>query len=157
LRPRTAGVRVFGAWRRTKIRYRAEKERAVADLQTLAANAGGGSALNKLHPQCTLLLQGHLFDSKFINTAFDVIEKRGAFEILDFLVVPNLAHLARESQMVVALSAPDGRTLETLQRDLVKLGELLGVRVAEVRAQSTNTERTPNKYPIKENAQLLSD
>jgi hypothetical protein len=129
----------------------------VADLQTLAANAGGGSALNKLHPQRTLLLQGHLFDSKFINTAFDVIEKRGAFEILDFLVVPNLAHLARESQMVVALSAPDSPTLETLQRDLVKLGELLGVRVAEVRAQSTNTERTPNKYPIKENAQLLSD
>lgn len=129
----------------------------MADLQTLAANAGGGSALNKLHPQCTLLLQGHLFDSKFINTAFDVIEKRGAFEILDFLVVPNLAHLARESQMVVALSAPDGRTLETLQRDLVKLGELLGVRVAEVRARSANTERTPNKYTNKENAQLASE
>ena len=65
----------------------------------MAAKARSESTLQKQHPQCALLLQGHLFDSKFINTAFDVIEKRGAFEILDFLVVPNLENLARESQM----------------------------------------------------------
>jgi hypothetical protein len=99
----------------------------------LAAKARSESTLQKQHPQCALLLQGHLFDSKFINTAFDVIEKRGAFEILDFLVVPNLENLARESQMVVALSAPDDATLAALQDDLAKLGDLLGVRVAEVR------------------------
>lgn len=116
-------------------RFRAEKERAVKDLKALSAKARSESAPQKKHPQCALLLQGHLFDSKFINTAFDLIEKRGAFEILDFLVVPNLENLARESQMVVALSAPDADTLSALQEDLAKLGDLLGVRVAEVRSE----------------------
>ena len=52
--------------------------------------------------------------------AFDVIEKRGAFEILDFLVVPNMATVARESQMSIALSGPDAETLQGLVDDLNK-------------------------------------
>lgn len=82
---------------------------------------GGGESLSRLldvWPRRVVLVQGHLFDSKFINTAFDLIEKRGAFEILNFHVVPNMKHQARDSQMVLGVSAQD---LEELEVRVAKL------------------------------------
>jgi hypothetical protein len=64
-------------------------------------------------PRRVVLVQGHLFDSKFINTAFDMAEKKGDFEIMDFMVVPNLASGPRESQVILGLSGEDEETVNS--------------------------------------------
>lgn len=47
-------------------RYREERERVESDSRHLSNR-----------PRRVVLVQGHLFDSKFINTAFDMAEKKG--------------------------------------------------------------------------------
>ena len=111
-------------------KYREERARTSEAAAKLAQKSS--VLLDPDWPRATFLFQGHLFDSKFINTAFDVIEKRGAFEILDFLVVPNMKLVTRESQMSIALSAPDAGSLAELVEDLTRLGNLLDVRVQEL-------------------------
>jgi alpha-aminoadipic semialdehyde synthase len=108
-------------------------------------------------PRRVLLAQGHLFDSKFINTAFDVIEKRGDFEILDFHVTPNAADVQRESQITLAISADTEKEVEDLYNDLEKLGSLLEVRLQEptpsatgpldVQPRQGNSQRTSSTAP----------
>jgi alpha-aminoadipic semialdehyde synthase len=84
-------------------RYREERERLERDTSRHLSN----------RPRRVVLVQGHLFDSKFINTAFDMAEKKGDFEIMDFMVVPNLASGPRESQVILGLSGEDEETVNS--------------------------------------------
>ena len=116
-----------------ELRQRAKQMESTEEDRRLTSGTHGEIRAGKLGKQDAhrrvVLAQGHLFDSKFINQAFDEIEKRGHFEILNFFVVPNIDDMQRESQMVIAISAETETTLQSLHDDLVKLGEPLGVRL----------------------------
>jgi len=80
-----------------------------------------------------LFVRGHLFDSGFINQAFDLIERKGGhFEVGDIFVLPNLANSSRMSQVVLLVSAEKQSQIDEIHRTLVSLAEVLETAEAVV-------------------------
>ena len=108
---------------------KAEERLLQKEAEEASAAAGESRLLKPPGSRRVVLAQGHLFDSHFINEAFDEIEKRGHFEILNFFVVPNIADTQKESQMTLAITADTDEDLEALHGELEALGSRLGVRL----------------------------
>lgn len=73
------------------------------------------------HPYtATVGAQGHLIDSKILNTIFDVvIERGGAFEVVDFQIGRTNDDFSR---VTLKVSAPDAPALQRLVEDLMPFG-----------------------------------
>src|SRR5688500_10447289 len=64
--------------------------------------------------------QGHLIDSKILNTTFDVvIERGGAFEVVDFEIGRTNDDFSR---VTLKVSAESAAVLQRLVEDLMPLG-----------------------------------
>jgi len=121
--------------------FREERERLSSDISQQRENK----------PHRVLLLQGHLFDSMFTNTALDMVSKKGNFEILDFIVM-NTVSAQRESQLILDVTADSDDVLAEIIKEITSLGSVLEVRVQELDKDvhlHVDTAKMPEKPPRK--------
>jgi lysine-ketoglutarate reductase/saccharopine dehydrogenase-like protein (TIGR00300 family) len=81
----------------------------------------GAESMPDTYPYSAIIgAQGHLIDSKILNTIFDiVIERGGAFEVVDFEIGRTNDDFSR---VVLKVSAPTPTALQRLAEDLMPLG-----------------------------------
>jgi lysine-ketoglutarate reductase/saccharopine dehydrogenase-like protein (TIGR00300 family) len=82
---------------------------------------GAAIPMSHAHPHSAIVgAEGHLIDSNILNGIFDkVIERGGAFEVLEFAIGRTNDDFSRISLKV---SAPDEPSLQRLVEDLMQLG-----------------------------------
>lgn len=70
--------------------------------------------------------QGHLFDSGFINHALDIIEQNDCtFEIVECNVRRKLDGVARKSNVIVRIAAPDDQSIARIENQVSSLMEIM--------------------------------
>jgi len=82
-----------------------------------------------VHPsesKATLWMEGHLFDSGFINHALDVIEQNDCtFEIVECNVRRKLDGTARKSTVIVRIAAQDDQRIAKIDGQILSLTDIM--------------------------------